>query len=65
MLRHLPKALMNKIKSIKEVHLQKITKADIYLKKPFLVHADGEIISREAVKISIKLSEKRINVISG
>jgi len=65
MLRHLPKALMNKIKRVKEVHLQKITKADIYLKKPFLVHADGEIISREAVKISIELSEKRINVISG
>ena len=63
--RHLPKALTNKIKNVKEVSLQRFTIANIYLKKPFIVHADGEIISRDAVKISVKLSDSKLKVISG
>ena|ERR1035437_1508828 len=42
--RHLPKSLTNKIKNVKEVSLQRFTNANINLKKPFIVHADGEII---------------------
>ena len=65
MVRHLPKTLTNRIKNVKEVSLHRFTIAVIYLKKPGLVHADGEIISRNAVKISVKLSDSKLKVVSG
>jgi len=65
MIRHLPKALLNKIKEVKEVSLHRFTTANISLKKPCLVHGDGEIISRNAVGITIKLLKDKIKVITG
>ncbi len=63
-LKHLPKALLNKINTIKEVNIYKFKNALIKLTEPTLVHMDGEIISESAKEMEISILKNELKIIS-
>jgi diacylglycerol kinase (ATP) len=59
--RKLPKVLVNKTHKIPEFIHKPGKNVRIKLKNPFIVHADGEIFSKEAVNIEISIMKERLN----
>jgi YegS/Rv2252/BmrU family lipid kinase len=59
--RKLPKVLVNKTHKLPEFIHKSGKNIKINLKNPFIVHADGEIFSKEAVNIEISIMKERLN----
>ncbi|MDZ7763246.1 MAG: diacylglycerol kinase family protein [Melioribacteraceae bacterium] len=57
-LRNLPFALINKLHRVKKARFYKGNSICLELSSPYYVHLDGEIASKEAVKIKVKLNGK-------
>lgn len=60
----LPKALVNKVREVKEVSMYKTKYSKIVFEDPCYMHCDGEVISSKVKSIEIKLLNKRIKVIT-
>ncbi|MGK9475916.1 diacylglycerol/lipid kinase family protein [Melioribacter sp. OK-6-Me] len=63
-LRKLPLAVMNKLESAKEAIFFNSDKINIKLKRPYYVHADGEIISERASEINVTILKNKLKIIS-
>ncbi len=63
-LRNLPLTLINKIEQVKDFNHINGREIEVELLTPFIVHADGEIFSERAKKISIKMFDKKLEVIA-
>lgn len=64
LIRSLPLAIVNKLDTLKEAFLTNSSEIEINLKKSAYIHADGEIISKNAVKINVTLLRANIQIIA-
>ncbi|MBU1098812.1 MAG: YegS/Rv2252/BmrU family lipid kinase [Bacteroidetes bacterium] len=64
LLRSLPKALINKLDTLKEAFFQNTSAASLKMSSPTYIHADGEVISRMATNVNVELLKGNIKVIS-
>jgi len=60
----LPKALVNKLETVKEASMYKSKKIDIVLKEPYFVHCDGEIITKQIKTAKIICLPKALKIIT-
>lgn len=59
----LPKALINKIKSVPEASFYKTNSIDIKLQLPYYLHCDGEIISDSVTAAKVRILNKALTII--
>lgn len=60
----LPKAIINKIETVKEVKMYKFKNLSLELDKPYYLHCDGEIITEIMKKAEIQCLDNVIKIIS-
>ncbi len=63
LLMKLPLAIINKIQHVKEVKLYKFSNLIVNSGNPAYIHADGEVISKSAENISVKVLKNYLNFI--
>ncbi len=59
----LPKALINKIKTVPEASFYKTNSIDIKLQLPYYLHCDGEIVSNSLTTAKIRILSKVLTII--
>lgn len=64
-IRNLPKAVFNKLGTVREASFYEFEKISIKLENPYFAHADGEILSSKVKKLDITLDKNPIKIISG
>ncbi len=60
----LPKALVNKLETVKEAKMYKSTEINIELKEPYFVHCDGEIITDSIKSAKIECLPNALKIIT-
>ncbi|MEE9430349.1 MAG: diacylglycerol kinase family protein [Melioribacteraceae bacterium] len=63
LLQVLPKALVNRLGTVKESRMYKTKNLQLTLKVPYYVHCDGEIVSKDLVSAKISCVENALKVI--
>jgi diacylglycerol kinase family enzyme len=64
LLRKLPLALMNKLKSVPEAEMCRGKVISINLDFPYYVHVDGEILSDKTIELNIEIIPKKLKFIT-
>lgn len=59
----LPLAIFNRLESQKNVQFFRFDRAEIFLHTPYYIHCDGELLSKDAKEISIRVFEKKLKFI--